>query len=305
MAGRRVSGKVLSLRCSGSSHGARGGGCKTYQVGVAEADGLPDGDGHEHVTAADVARFAVVVLDRRVGLELLHRRLRQDVSAAAVVEVAVLRGLEATEEVVLVRIKGAQHLDHVRPVDVRVGVDVDVPFVVGTHSVRHVGLANVLVLVEVPRLAAGIAPFLAALLVDEAFLLTAVEVEVAVAVLGILDRVLEDVIYAVSHQRLLHVGEDEEVGQAPGHGHELGGEAVIGLAGARLDDEQDLGEIGEVCADGVDGSCWEPVILREDLLIGALLAGALLPGGRRRADVLRWRFLVLNVGVRGCCRRRQ
>lgn len=157
------------------------------------------------------------------------------------VEVAVLRGLEAAKKVVLVWVEGAQHLDHVRPVDVRVGIDVDVPLVVGAHPVRHVRLADVLVLVEVPRFAAGVAPLLAALLVDEAILLAAVQVEVAVVILGFLDRVLENVIYAVAHQRLLHVGEGEEVGQAPGHGHELSGEAIVRLARTRLDDEKNLG----------------------------------------------------------------
>lgn len=202
------------------------------------------------------------------------------------VEIAVLRGLEAAKKVVLLGVEGFQHLDHIRPVDVRVGVNVNVPVVVGALLVGHVRLAHVLVLVQVPRLTASVAPFLAALLVDETFLLATPQIEVTIVIFSFADSVAEDVVDTVAHDGLFHIGENEEIGQALGHGHELGGEAVVGLAGTRLDDEEDLGKVGEMGAGWIDPSFGQPVILGEDLLLC------------RGKVQLRWRFFVFNVGIR-------
>lgn len=110
----------------------------TYQVRVCETNVFAHSNCHQHVAAADAPCRLIKVLHARVGLEFPHGGLRQNVATAAVVEITVLRRLEAAKEVVLLGVERLQHLDHVRPVDICVSVDVDVPVVVRAYAVGHV-----------------------------------------------------------------------------------------------------------------------------------------------------------------------
>lgn len=218
-------------------------------------------------------------------MELFHGGMGQNIATSTVVEVAILRGLEAAKEMVLVRVEALEQGDHVGPVDVGVGVDVNIPVILGALLERHIRLAHVLVLIEVPGFPTGVAKLLAVLLVDETVLLAAVDVEVAVSILDAFDGVAEDVVDTVPHDVFLHVGKDEEVGQASRQGLEEDRQAVVGLARTRLDDEEEVRDVGEVFAGGIDGTGGKPVVPREDALGVGLGVGREV---RRGLFVLAW-----------------
>ena len=250
----------------------------TYYVVDGNVGDFVHGEGKD-VVAAALLLGAQVVLVADAGVlagELLHGGLAHDVAGAAVAEAKVVHHGDAAEVVLAGRLELAQPLDEVGPQDVGVGVHKDVPVVAGLHLVRLLGHVHVLVFVEAPPFLAGIAQLVAVVLVDHAPLLAAVEIEVYVAVLGRGEDRLEAVVDVVAGDVLLQVAEEEEVGQALEHRHELRGDLAEGLAGARLHDEQDAARVGEAVAEGVPVRAGGEVVVERPRYRGALVVGTVV-----------------------------
>ncbi|KAL2258862.1 hypothetical protein VTK26DRAFT_7646 [Humicola hyalothermophila] len=180
--------------------------------------------------------------------KILHGGPADQVARAAVAEVEVVDQRDASEVQPLVRVQLPQPLHQVRPEHVGVGVDKQVPVVAGAHAVRLLGDVDVLVLVQVPALPRRVPELVAVFLVDETPLLAAVQVEVGIPLLRLGQHGREAVVDVDAANVLVHVAEDEVVGQALEHGHDLGGHARKGLGRARLHDQQHPARVGEAVA---------------------------------------------------------
>ena len=209
----------------------------------------------KHVVSAAFLRCARVVLVADAGIlphERLHRRAADDVARTAVAEHEVVDQRHAPEVQLLRRVQLSQPLHQVGPHDVGVCVDEEVPVVPGPHRVRLLGDVDVLVLVEVPALPGGVAQLVAALLVDEAPFLAAVQVEVRVPLLDLGQHRRQAVVDLAAGDVLLHVAEDERVGQALEHCQQLRRHACEGLRLARLHHQEHVARVREAVAVRVD-----------------------------------------------------
>lgn len=213
-----------------------------------------------------------------VSNHVVHSRLRDDVAAATMAKDEVANHGDTTEIVLILGVEVLEPLDKRGPEHVGIGVDVNIPVVVGTHAVRLLGDVDVFVLVEIPALILAYSQLVAALLIGLASLLAAVEIKVLVTFHGLGKNLVKTVPNVVVCNGLVEVGEDEVLGQALEHGHELRRDLVEGLGGARLHDDEDIARVGEGVADGVVRTVGN-VLIRHIVLGEAVV---LVARGRRR-----------------------
>lgn len=199
--------------------------------------------------------LVILVCDSRiVSKHFFHRSLGYRISTSPVGEQVFADHGRNSQQACRARVYHSESIDQVRPRDVRVRIDKDVPVVVRAQPVALLGHVDVLVLVEVPaRRVRRVEDLGAVVLVHGAFLLQTVEIEVGVVRHGRGQDRVQAVPDVVAPDVLLEVGEDQEVGQTLEDGHDLDGQPVVGLGRAGLHDEQDPRRVGKAFAHGIRG----------------------------------------------------
>ena len=153
------------------------------------------------------------------------------------------------------------------PEHVRVRIDEEVPVPPGAQLPRLLRHVDVLVLVQVPSRVPLVLDVLGAvLLVDETISLRAVEVELAVVLLGFGKHVVEGVPNLDPRDGFLLVREDEQLRDAPHRGQELRRDLSKRFRRARLHDDGNVADVRKSLAQRVvnhygpvrDGKIHEP-----------------------------------------------
>lgn len=254
---------LITFRCGLSFDPKNGGsgrssdrwpGHSTYKSFDHDTNGGIKSYSEHIVTAAIVLGLHIILVgnSRILSDEVMHGCLGDDIATSSVAEGHGPDQGHDAEVFLLGRVELTQRVGEVRPGNIRVGIDEDVPVVVGSQAVGLLGHVDVLVLVQVPSGTVGAFDALdAVVLVNGALLLQAVEVEVVVVFLGLVEHRLEAVTDVEATDVLVEIGEEEVVGETLQCSHYLHRQFVIGLGGTGFHNEQNPRCVWEARTDGV------------------------------------------------------
>lgn len=141
-----------------------------------------------------------------------------------------------------------QPVDQVRPYDISIGLDEDVPLGIWHRFQCPVNHGQELPLVQLPSRVVGlskgtvlvVAPFFISQTFAANLLQTVVDVELGLAVHGCFGHVAENIIGRHAADSFLVVGEDGVIGNTLEGCAELHGDLLLRLGGARLQDNKDI-----------------------------------------------------------------
>lgn len=198
----------------------------TYKAFNQDTNGVVDRYS-EHVVAAAVVLGLHVVLVGNTRIfpnKVLHGCLRDNIATSSMAKSHRPDQGDNAEVFLLVWVELPERIHQIWPGDVRVCIDKDVPVIAGSQSVGLFSHVDILVLVKVPSCAIRALDVLdTAILVNGTLFLQAVEIKVAIVLLGLVENRLEAVTDAVAADALLEIGKEEEIGETFQGSHYLHG----------------------------------------------------------------------------------